>query len=406
MMRTLSMLFLLATLGFASFIRSPIPPSAFGHFISDKDNDGRADCLTISFLKPVSENYIKEYIDSLVLEFPDSSFKNVRLVAKSLDLKIDAENSNRMYFDFSKKKMALGVSALEEKTNISATLFQRSAASVELVLQDSLAPVPLKVFLSKGTSLREDTLKILFSEPIESNVSVTEFSLRSGKDSEIRQIPCRVKNTLDSSLALHLILPSGSFEYFSPSDSVLLEENLVKDYEGNVSKRRWVSLSGLSPFRLLTLSQASYSPQEVRERPVFELEFKETGTPFPKNRLGISLDMGEEQFVQRVLELLQKRNKAKTALLNDEISVVLEMNIFSHSGNYLTGSQAEIKGNDERLQKGRRVFFFWNFMDGRRRYVGSGAYFVRIGLKVLYQGKMIYQDYSADFNSWGVLRRD
>ena len=82
------------------------------------------------------------------------------------------------------------------------------------------------------------------------------------------------------------------------------------------------------------------------------------------------------------------------------------MNIFSHTGSYLTGSQAEIKGNDERLQKGRRVFFFWNFMDGRRRYVGSGAYFVRIGLKVLYQGKMIYQDYSADFNSWGVLRRD
>ena len=103
MMRTLSTLFFLATLGFASFIRSPIPPSAFGHFISDKDNDGRADCLTISFLKPVSENYIKEYVDSLVLEFPDSSFKNVRLVAKSLDLKIDAENSNRMYFDFSKK---------------------------------------------------------------------------------------------------------------------------------------------------------------------------------------------------------------------------------------------------------------------------------------------------------------
>lgn len=405
MIRVAWLLLLFAALGQASFIRSPIPPSASGHFISDENLDGRADRLTISFLKTLSNDYIKKNVDSLVLEFPDENYKMQKFVVKAKDLKLDAKDSHRLNFEIPAAKVPFGFSSLKEYAReVSATLFQRHAASVELVLQDSLSPVPLKVFFSKGN--RQDTLKILFSEPIRALTNSGEFSLRSSNTKEFRKIAFQVEHSLDSSVVMPLLLPKESAELFSPADSIYLETGLVEDYFGNVSKAGKVSLSGLSPFRLLTISQASFSPSEIREHPVFELDFKETGTPFPKDKLGVALDMGEESFESRVLELLQKRFPTTQSISNDKISVVLEMAVFSHTGSYLTGSQAEIKGNDERLVEGRRVFFFWNFMDGRRRYVGSGAYFVRIGLRILYQGKMLYQERSADFNSWGVLRRE
>lgn len=405
MLRVSLFFLLLVAVAHGAFIRSPIPPSAMGHFISDKNEDGRGDLLTVCFLKPISGSYIKNFVDSLVLKYPDESFKPSRFVANASNLKPSKENSHCLNYELPKEKVAYGFSVIENDSyKVSATLFQKQAASVELLLQDSLPPVPLKVFLAKGSY--GDTLKVLYSEPVRNTTLSGNLSLRSGDSQEIRQISYQAEQMQDSSLVLHLLLPKGSFEIFTPSDSVIFEASLVEDFFGNSSKPNRVPLLGVSPFRLLTIPQASFSPTDVRERPVFELDFKESGTPFPKNRLGVALDMGEEQFETRILDLLEKRNGKQASISNDKISVILEMNVFSHTGSYLTGSQAEIQGNDNRLEKGRRVFFFWNFMDGRRRYVGSGAYFVRIGLRVFYQGKLIYQERSADFNSWGVIRSE
>lgn len=390
---------------FGAFIQTPIPVKAKGHFLSDVNGDGFVDKVTVSFLKPVSDDYLKKNLDSLVLIYPDSSFEMRRFVAFPKDLNVSPLDSSMVEYDFSlDKDVAYGVSYFEGSLNseISVKVCQKENPCVDLALQDSLAPVALKVFLSTNKNEREpDTLKVYFSEPI-FNLSSQGSILLYSKDSKNREVEFNeAKVFQESPSVLHLVLPVGSSEKFSVLDTVILSENLVRDSFGNLSKKNGVPLVGVAPFRLLTNSKASFLSSEVKNRPIFELKFENMGHVFSENSLGVAFDLKEEIILKYISSL--KKNKENISL--DKINIVLDMNVFSHSGSFLTGTLVKIQKEEILLHRGKRVFLLWNFMDGRRRLVGSGAYFVRIGIKVLYENKILYQDRSAEFHSWGVLRR-
>lgn len=393
MRRILPLVFAGAAL--AAFIKEPIPPASSGHFAHDENADGKLDRVSVSFLKEVSADYLKGMVDSLVLTWPDSSFNARRLVIRGSELSVSG-NPKTAYYDLKDKNVALATSPSYGVSDIvSATLYQQESAPVSLALSDSLRPLPSQISLSAGASA--DTLPVLFSEPVKLAQGSGNLEIVTAKGTSFT-VPYTAKTKADLLATQQLVISQAAAERLSSADSVVFPAGFAFDSSDNASLKATLSLSGISPFRVLFSSMGSFSTAEFSASPIFELNYAEPGTNFPAGRLGLGIDVGNDSFWEAV-----KKLASKSSVVKGDVVVRIEVSVFSHSGTFLTSSSAEIRGDEQKISGGSRVFFLWNFMDGNRRFAGAGAYISRSGITVLYGGKTIYSE--KYLRSWGLARR-
>lgn len=384
-----------AGLALAAFIKEPVPPASSGHFAHDKNSDAKMDRLSVSFLKEVSRAYLDSMVDSLVVTWPDSSFNERRIVVRGSELLV-AGNAKTAYYDLkNQQNVALATSPSYGVSDlVSATLYQKESVPVVLALSDSLRPLPSQISLSAGSSA--DTLPVLFSEPVKLAQGSGNLEILTSKGTSFT-VSYTAKTKAELLATQNLVISHSASERLSSADSVVFPAGFAFDSSDNASLKTTLSLSGISPFRVLFSSMGSFATSEYSSAPIFELVYAEPGTTFPEGRLGLGMDLGNSSFWASV-----KKLASKSSVVQGDVVVRLEVSVFSHSGTFLTSSSAEIRGDDPRISGGSRVFFLWNFMDGNRRFAGAGAYISRSGVTLLYGGKAIYSE--KYLRSWGLSR--
>lgn len=382
-------------LALAAFIKEPVPPASSGHFVHDENSDGKMDRVLVSFLKEISADYLKNMVDSLVLTWPDSSFNARRIVVRGSELSVSS-NAKTAYYDLKNQgNIALATSPSYGVADIvSATLYQQESAPVVLALSDSLRPAPAQISLLAGASA--DTLPVLFSEPVKLAQGSGNLEIITSKGTSFT-VPYTAKTKAELLATQNLVISQAASERLSSADSVVLPAGFAFDSSDNASLKATLSLSGISPFRVLFSSMGNFSTSEYSSAPIFELTYADPGTSFPAGRLGLGMDIGSDSFWEAV-----KKLASKNSLVQGDVVVRIEVSVFSHSGTFLTSSSAEIRGDEQKISGGSRVFFLWNFMDGNRRFAGAGAYISRSGITVLYGGKTIYSE--KHLRSWGLSR--
>lgn len=361
----------------AALIKSPVPPSAEGHFVRDSDGDGVADQIAIRFLNPVDSAYLKNSVDSITIS---DNFILASLTPKKDMLFLEVVGRGNV------------------TSGVFATLYQKGAAPVKLSLADSLAPIPVSANVFAGSGMNADTLVVSFSELVEPGNIGLKLLSKDGSEKDVNY-----KTVVADSKNLKFVLDRKTSENLSASDVVWASRGVALDLLHNKNIEKKLTLSGVSPFRVVTNPKASFNPLELRAAPIFESSFTALGFEFPENKIGMAVDFGSDEFLKSLDEQLAERKLGSASLEN--VSIRMDMSVYSHSGEYLTSSHLNVKGSDAKVAGGARVFFFWNFMDGHRRVAGSGVYLVRTTLQVFYQGKLISKDNLGTLHAFGVVRK-
>lgn len=377
-LRGVGFLLLASCFSFAALIKSPIPPAAEGHFVRDADGDGVADQIAIRFLNPVDTAYLKGSVDSIT-------------VSDNFILANATPKNNMLFLEVVGRGNVTG--------GVSATLYQKNAAPVKLTLADSLAPIPVSASVVAGNGMNGDTLVVTFSEPVELGDGSLKLFAKNGSEKELnyREFSGAVSNNLK------YVLDRKTAENLAHTDSILVSAAAAVDGLKNKSRAKKLSLDGISAFKIVVNSQAKFAPTSLNALPVFESNFAPLGSEFPKDRLGMAFDFGGSQFVETLNEILKDKGLERASL--EDLSLRMDLSVYSQSGEYLTNSHLDVNGNDSKLSGGSRVFFLWNFMDGHRRVVGSGVYLVRTTLQIFYRGKLVVKDDVGTLHSFGALRR-
>lgn len=384
-------------------LQKPIPPAAEGHFFIDKNNDGVADGFSLLFLKPIDSSYLKNLVDSISLAWPDSEFRQRKISLAGKNFKVDSKDSKRAIIDWSHlPPTAYSISSPGVGGgNSSATLFQKSSHPVQLLLKDKISPILLKATFRAGKMAKQDTLRLLFSEPVKISQENGTFEIYSpGNKTFSLRYSALSQN--DFTLSPKLLLSFQGIENISNADSVRFEAGLAIDSSENLSLAQKVKVTDIPAFRILSSNQAKYNPENFRSSPVFELTLHPEGTPFPKNRLGMAVDLFDVSFLEAVRNILYKDTGEEPKIT--DISVRLELSVFTGFGAFVSHSTALLKGSDPQVADGIRAFFLWNFMDGHRRLAGSGVYLLRSGLQIFHKNKLIYRE-DGNITSSGLRRQ-
>lgn len=362
----------------AALIKSPVPPSAEGHFVRDTDGDGVADQIAIKFLNPIDSAYLKSAVDSIVIS------DNFVLAGAS-------PKKNMLFLDV--------IGRAYVTSGISAILYQKGATPVKLDLVDSLAPVPISASVFAGNGMNGDTLVVDFSESVENSQGALSLLAQDGSSKEFsyRAVSSPMANKIK------FVLDRKTAENLSASDVISLSAGVARDASLNSSKVAKLPLKGVSAFHVVTNAQANFSAADLKNAPIFESRFSPIGTEFPENHLGMGVDFGSPEFMKALRNVLAEKGIENASLEN--VLVRMEINVYSHSGEYLTNSHLDVAGSSPKIAGGSRVFFFWNFMDSRRRIVGSGVYLVRTNLQIYYQGNLVVKDNVGTLHAFGVVRK-
>lgn len=379
----------------AALIKSPVPPASTGHFVADKNKDAKADFVAVQFLQPVSAEYLANVVDSVVVCSKDSIAEK-SVTVRGADLKLDSSGklagANVAGFD-------VGVTNVAGKSGFAMELYQKGMQPVVLAVADSMAPQVLQISAVSGNGANADTLEVLFSEPVAMQEGLVQ--VRSAADNAAKEFSFRPVK-LDFNARQLLLLEANALEAVAPSDTVVLVAGLAADSAKNKSIEARMPLSCIPAFRVVTVPTAEFKQQNIAEAPIFELKFERAGEAFPAGHLGMAMDLGTKAFNKAVSDLLAGKKKT---LEPGKLLVRFDMTVYSHNGEFLTSSHAEIRGDDSGIASGARSFFFWNFMDGRRRLVGSGVYIIRTDVQILYEGSLLYRNDVGALRSYGVLRR-
>ena len=400
-----------------AFVQAPVPPSTQQNYFLDEDEDGRMDHLQIRFLGTISQEYIDEKMDSLVVNWIDSTTRPTRVVVPKEDFILDTVSNRKITIDLSDRQ-----SSFYQLTAFSApNIFAYSYGASELYLsdgnvyrlnmKDGMAPTIMSCQLKSRRAGGTDTLKVLFSEKVKPSQSCDVYmEFWSSKDSIIRElVPNSIEWVVFNNDAALLFDGNAGSERLSVRDSVRLMYSCMKDSSGNaVTKQtKFHPVEGFFPFELLRQNIVKVSESENLDEPIFDLSFESLETKVPNDTAwGFAVDVLGSDFESSVREFLKMRSQEEFD--PSKVVVYFNLRIYTNLGSFVANTRYKIKGNDKRFEKSaKRLFLRWNLMDAHHRRVGSGAYLANVAVRIKYDGKTVYysDDEGISTQVFGVLRR-
>ena len=410
---------LLCGVSFAAFIQSPIPPSSKQNYFRDMDGDGRMDRIVLRFLGAISDEYLKEMVDSLDYTWVDSTGLVLREVVLPEKMRIDSANVRQVLIDVDQQKF--------ERLSTPASIYMPAGSygAVNLYLSDStvfhvsmrdgMAPAIMEANLKSYRGRRVDSLRVNFTEwteSVEGCDAILEF--KKAKDSTVRFLPASsVEWTVLASRALFTFDEDLSLDTrLAPGDSLRIIEGCLKDTSGNVvpGERRFVEVNGFFPFDLKTSNLIEDDGTAASgDAPIFQLQFLPLETPVeePENAWNMTMEILGSDFENalRNAEGLESQEPIEPS----KLKITYNVRIYTNLGAYIAGTSYVVKGDDSRFESTpTNLSLRWNLMDAHRRRVGVGAYIANIFATIEYNGKVVYRsdiDASSVSRVFGVTRR-
>lgn len=402
--------------GFA-FVQDPIPPSTRLNYFLDKDEDGRMDHLEIQFLGAISKEYVDEKLDSLTVDWLDSSGKIIHIVVPKEDFILDTLKLRKITIDLSRKQSlfyattGLSTSDLFVASYGACELFLSDGTSYVISLKDGMAPAASSYRLTTRKNGGADTLKVSFTEKVKPNASCDAYlEFKSYMDSVVRVLYApQVEWSPIYNEALFIFDQDSYAETrLTARDSVRLLFSCVRDSAGNkVSKNaKFGSIEGFFPFELS--KQNLVKSYDVSSKaPVFELLFEDVSAEVPNDTAwGYSIDVLGPEFEASVRNVLGM--EPQDEFLKSKVQFIFNVRIYTNLGSFVANAKYKLFGNDSRFEGGaKKLFLRWNLMDLNKRRVSSGAYLSKSSVVILYDGKIVFNSGNDGSSSqvFGVLRR-
>lgn len=399
----LLMVFLLAGGAVAAFIQSPIPPSSKENFLVDRDGDGRLDGIEIQLLGSVDQNYLNEMIDSLTLDWADSSYALAHIALSKSVVKVDAKSSRAIFVDLADYQsrflqLTSLVSSGFPKGVLGNVKMHMSEGTVYTVpVQEKMAPVIKDALLRSYSDLRHDTLSLEFSEGMKVSAGCETFLTykRNGESAE-RSLPIVVALWSLNSYRVRITL--GSIDEagyrLAPKDSIRLKQNCIGDSLKNMASKesRFIAVAGYYPMQVQSSAMVADNQILRDDTPIFQLLFEKQDSKYPNdNEWGYSLDAMDDSFLNMVRKTLGMPSNA--ALDRSKLQIHYNLRIYTNLGTYVVGTSFNVMGNDPRFEgEGKKLFLKWNVMDGLHRRVGTGVYIADFQVYVTYDGETIYRN--------------
>lgn len=409
---------LLCSGAFGAFIQSPIPPSTKQNFLRDSDNDGRLDKIEVRFLGAISQEYLDQMVDSLVFDWIDSNGVKTYYTITQKQMSIDSANPRLVVIDLAKESREFLPITSRSRMDYAGvrfgglTLYVADSIEYAVNLRDGMMPAisyaHLKSFQGKGT----DTLTLDFTESVEFVDGCNAyFEFKGEKDTTIRVLPMG-NITWDYWMTGATIELPGNLlagESISTRDSIRFLNGCIRDTVKNMvsNQAKFFPVTGYYPysvtFPVLTVDHRS----SVDDSPVFQLEFDDATDVKEDSLWRISMNVMGAEFENALREYLKMSEK--TPVDYSKLSFICNVKIYTNHGSYVVGSKMQVKGDDPRFTYSpTRLSLRWNFMDGNRRRVATGAYIANVLVSVEYDGKVVFRndsESSSEVRMFGVIRR-
>lgn len=410
---------LLSSGAFAAFIQSPIPPSSRQNFFRDVDGDGRMDRIVVRFLGVITQDYIKQMVDSLDYTWVDSTGLVLRDVVLPENMRIDSANVRQVLIDIDQRKFE----RLSTPTSIYmpagsyglVNLYLSDSTIFHVSMRDGMAPSIMDAHLKSYRGRRVDSLQVNFTEWTETMEGcdvILEF--KKAKDSTVRFLPASsVEWTLLASRALFTFDENLNLDTrLAPGDSLRITSGCLKDTSGNVvpNASRFVEVNGFYPFDLKTSNLIEDDgTASAEDAPVFQLMF----LPFEEveDERETSWNMTMEILGSDFEDALRNAEglEAQEPIDPKKLKITYNVRIYTNLGSYVAGTSYVVQGDDPRFETTpTNLSLRWNLMDSHRRRVATGAYIANIFATIEYGGKVVYRsdaDASSVSRVFGVTRR-
>ena len=400
-----------------AFVQAPVPPSSQQNYFIDEDEDGLMDHLQVRFLGAISQEYIDEKMDSLAVNWIDSSARPIRIIIPREEFILDTVSKRKITIDLSDRQSSFYQLTAFSAPNIFAysygtcELYLSDGSVYRLNMKDGMAPTITSCQLKSRRAGGTDTLKVFFSEKVKPSQSCDVYmEFWSSRDSVIRElVPNSIEwGVFNNEAALLFDADAGS-DRLSVRDSVRLMYSCMKDSSGNtVTKQtKFHAVEGFFPFELFKQNIVRTTESENFDEPIFQLSFENLETKVPNDTAwGFAVDVLGSDFESSVREFLKMR--AQEEFDPSKVVVYFNLRIYTNLGSFVANTKYKIKGNDKRFEKtAKRLFLRWNLMDSHHRRVGSGAYLANVVVQIKYNGKTVYysEDEGITTQVFGVLRR-
>lgn len=404
---------------FAAFIQSPIPPSSKQNYFRDTDGDGRIDRIEVLFLGAISDEYLRQMIDSLDFTWLDSTGMIIRNAVLPEKMRIDTSNVRRVVIDLDQKKfkrlttpssiyMPAGSYGLVNLYLSDSTVFHVS-------MRDGMAPTILDAHLKSYRGRRVDSLRVNFTEwteTIDGCDAILEF--KKPKDSTVRFLPASsVEWTILASRALFTFDEDLTLETrLSPGDSLRVTKGCLKDTSGNVvpGTGKFVEVNGFYPFDLKTTNLVEDDGTAFTDdTPVFQLLFRplEEIDEEVENAWDMTMEILGADFENALRNA--EGLEAQEPIDHSKLKVTYNVRIYTNLGAYVAGSSHVVRGDDYRFGTSpTKLSLRWNLMDTHHRRVSTGAYIANVFATIEYNGKVVFQsdaEASSVSRVFGVNRR-
>ncbi|OWU99455.1 hypothetical protein [Fibrobacter sp. UWR2] len=410
---------LLCSGAFAAFIQSPIPPSSKQNFFRDMDGDGRMDRIVLRFLGAISDEYIKEMIDSLDYTWIDSTGLVTRYMVPASKMRVDSASVRQVLVD-------LDQNAFENLTTPSSiympvgsygtlNLYLTDSTVFHVNMRDGMAPAILDAHIKSYRGRRVDSLRVNFTEWTETVDwcdAILEF--KKAKDSTVRFLPASsVEWSMLASRALFLFDEDLALEKrLSPGDSLRITEGCLKDTSGNAvpSGGGFVEVKGFFPFDLKTSNLIEDDgTASSNDAPVFQLLFRPMDEP--EEEIEKTWDMTMEILGSDFENALRNAEglESQEPIDPSKLKITYNVRIYTNLGAYVAGSSSVVMGDDSRFETTpTKLTLRWNLLDAHRRRVSTGAYIANVFATIEYNGRIVYRsdvDASSVSRVFGVTRR-
>jgi len=431
-----------------SLILRPVPPAQKGNLFQDLNGDGTLDHITISLLGPVDSSYLQNELDSLVFTWVDSSGAVISIAVPGSSFTIDPNDAKKLQYDIADIKalypFLTSINTERFGEYGTATMYATIASDPQTIMPvnmiDAMPPVIREASLDVADKAGEDdVLTIWFSEPVQipsgiSDQDLFDFKAKSSSDVRILQYS---DISWKSDQEVTLSFGKGISMDMRPSsqDSIRIHAGSLEDYQSNVvpSESEFAKQSpdhstppfklivGDFRFKLTTVTMSQYNPADplLQSLDPTSLVIREFGTQVDKSQdYGMVLDFGSidlQSTVQRAIK--QKFYARDSSLLIEDIEIdpakiklSVQLDIFTNMGSFVARHAETVTCGSELFSGNcivnpKQVFTRWNFQSQEGRFVGSGAYFAQMHIKVWYDGSSsVKVTELTKLETWGLRR--
>lgn len=387
----------------AAFIQSPIPASSRDNYLLDRDGDGRLDGISIKFLGAVDQDYLEQMVDSLTLDWVDSTNEVTHVNVPRSRFRLDSSSARKVFVDLSEFQRGwYPMTALHSEMHPAGSigkvgLYLSEGTVFNVVVKDQMAPVILETNLRSYRGRSADTLSLKFSESMTVPSGCESFlDFKSAQDSVVRVLPMTAALwNVNATEALVILDASLDLEErLAPRDSLRLLHKCIGDSLKNLvpDSSRFVAVSGFFPMEVRSSAMVVDNQRMQDDTPIFQLMFEDADAEVPNdNAWGFSMEAMGDEFLNAVRNSLGKPNKAPLDL--SKLKIHYNVRIYTNLGTFVVGTSADVKGDDSRFGgNAKRLFLKWNMMDGLRRRVAVGAYIANIVVHVTYDGETVFRN--------------